>query len=245
MPEESLDQRLPHKRFILSEESLSIFKDLRSIFKEVGAEKPWIKGLGFFFGSHTIGAETDDSDIDLYVFYDGTQYKEEGFVGKPQIENRQMVIKKTKPKTTRLPQEATKSLLEVGMHQRGWSIPIMRTKDGHDERLFAINISKENTDKHISNFIQAVDANGKISDHFVARFLLGVGDGLYQNRSYIFDQLAKKSNPDHYIRTLSGGLQRFERSSKKQHAVDYKHFPKTLKEAREFFVNKPQNLLTD
>ncbi len=227
---------LSRRRFLPHSQSFAYFKKLRDNLPVIQEKKPWIKGFAFF-GSRTVGKEKEKSDLDLYVFYDGTQYKNEATEGKIVSKNGRLIIQQLPVASTRLPHDNTLTMLE---HILDYRVPIMRTKDGHDERIIVIDISKESTDRDLKQFIDDVNTGKQCADQLPIRFLLGIGDDLYANRLYILDMLQKIDKGQKYLTALMDGLQLFERITKKdsESSVLYELFPKTYEEARSYFLTK-------
>jgi len=236
MAENNIDTIIKDKRFLITPESMSVFKGLRSVFGELQTTRPWLKGLGFF-GSRTISAEKPGSDVDLYVFYDGDEYMEKGEVGRPVMKGGRLVVEKQKPRNSSFPKTMILNGLEIFLEKKlGKRYPIMRHKDGDDEHWVGVDISKRQTDLDFDDFIKKSDAEQPISQAIIVRFLLSVGEPVYQNRAYILDKIENLDNSDYYVSSLINGLQEFERMKKSEHAVPYDHFPRTLEDARKYFL---------
>ncbi len=236
MTENNLDVRLKDKRFLMTVESRQIFDGLRAVFSEMQSTRSWLKGLGFF-GSRTISVEKSNSDVDLYVFYDGDEYLEKGEVGRPIMRGGRLVVEKSKPRSRGFPKDMILSGLEIYLEKMvGRRYPIMRTKDGHDERWVGVDISKRQTDLDFDDFVKNANLEQPVSQAMIVRFLLSVGKPVYENRGYILDKIEKMDNPDYYVSALMNGLQEFERLKKREHAIAYEHYPRTLEEARKYFL---------
>lgn len=109
-----------------------------------------------------------------------------------------------------------------------------------------IDISQATTDKSLNEFIDSVELN---TDPFslnirklLARFFLGVGIGLYENRKYILDELGKRQNGDELFEILMQRLGAFERTRNEVldhpnlNPVPYQGYPKTIERARSYFL---------
>ena len=240
MGEKTLDSILPDKRFIITKESMRAFKGFRSVLEDMQVDKPWLKGLAFF-GSRTISAEISRSDVDLFVFYDGEEYMEKGSSPALIWVDGRMKSVKERPKSTTFPKESILSHLETLIDRKiGRWYSIMQQKSGGDAEFVGVDISKRQTDLVFEDFVRKVNSDDVAPVNIVTRFLLSVGKPVYENRKYILDKIAQLDEPDKYISALMNGLQDFERSKKKEHAISYAHFPRTLSEARDYFLTEPE-----
>lgn len=109
-----------------------------------------------------------------------------------------------------------------------------------------IDISKKATDLSLENFYEGVRSNTNPfsleTRKLLARFFLGIGTGLYKNRTYILDELNKKLNGDQLFEILMQRLHGFERTRNddpdhpNKNPVSYEGYPKTIVEARSYFL---------
>jgi len=242
---DDLDGRLGGKRFLLTRDSgkrrkdmgsLTVLRNLRTELELLQNDMPWVKGLAYF-GSRTIASEkpftdNDPSDVDLYVFEDHEEFD---------------ARKPNKPLDTKDKdwywyfRSATDELIKLHKKKYGQKLEIMKPRNGKSPAFLEVDISKRSTDLLFEHFVKMCDTNGPIPEKMIIRFLLSVGKPIYENRAYIFSKIEKLDNPDFYVSALINGLQDYERLKKREHAVPYEHFPRTLEEARKYFLNIPND----
>lgn len=247
----NIDPRLETRRFIFSPESLVLMKETREMFKDLQADFPELKALSFF-GSRTLGREHGEkietfehptlgsyeqktlfSDLDLFFLYDEDEMDllEEGDVyhtrndaiidritnfskvlGAKKIANRLNVIGED------ISEAATKeALVDLKDQKNSWAV--------WKQQGF-----------NLSNSIYRL----------VARFLLSVGD-VKQLREEVIADLEKDEEGELYWSRLMEVLSEFERPEFDHHASEptptglpkYK-YPKTLAEARKYFLTEKQ-----
>lgn len=222
-------------RFDISDQSFVGLRLLRGEFR-IQEEFNFVKGLGFY-GSRTKGRAREfnlllpwrrGSDFDVCVFYDGSIFN-------------------TNASTTGdLPKDQSQFEVEL----QGKIIDIVttkmkKTKQGKGSTVL-IDISKKATDRSLEDFYEGVRSNTNPfsleTRKLLARFFLGIGTGLYENRTYILDELNKKPNGDELFGILMQRLHGFERTRNddpdhpNETPVPYEGYPKTIKEARRYFI---------
>lgn len=214
------------KRFSISTESLKRFKSLRDSFEALQKKYTYLSGLGFF-GSRTKGAETEISDYDVCFFYNSVRITQIGMGTRDEWEE---II-------TQL-----QSLLDTTFDHR-----IHFNSAG-----LRINISYENTIHSLEMFIEEVDDLSKIiseetlifdainpllTQDLCARFFLGIGDELYENRKLILDYLQSLKHGETYLRLLMAELAYFEQFNKRDPVSISSKFtyPSTFDEVRTMF----------
>lgn len=212
-------------RFIMHRESREGFNRLRSAFSEAQKIYPYLSGFGLF-GSRTKGTEHFKSDYDISFFCNLERM----------------------------------SLLQLDNREEWWNIRrTLEQKLGGriDNGIVSpssgmqIDISKKSTDKQIKMFIKAasnivdqdvdestmVRSAGLASQDIYSRFLLTVGDEVYENRQYILDTLKAVPNGDGYFRILMRFLDWHERGDlMKVQTPRYGGYPQSIAEAEEYFL---------
>lgn len=220
---ESTGGILEAKRFAINPDSLEMFKKARSVYTEFSHEYPFLAGIGIY-GSRTRGTERPDSDLDLKIFYDINKVNiESDYIGK----------------------------LEEVRERIANSVGVKL-----DDHVFLKNISIEKTDIDIYNYFkfartlnkaepdQAVVAiaNMQEAENLFARFLLGVGNGLYANRKYVLDEFSGYADGDKYFDLLMKALGTFERDrrGRRPDIPKFQGYPSTIEEARAYFLTEPR-----
>jgi Polymerase beta, Nucleotidyltransferase len=220
--------RLEEKRFIINSESRAVLKNLRESFNKIQQKNPHLSGLGFF-GSRTKGAERENSDYDLIVFYDSSKnlllgaddfamkFMNAGFVSnlfkgedKPDIVQCDITAKENKRRVRNFINEVHKHVRQDGFCEKGW-----------DRDLFPLQ----------------------------AQFYLAVGDDVYKSRKLILEEFKSVPNGDKYFQTFMKSLAYIERKATRPQHVElghidlpmYERFPKNIREAEKYFTIKPKS----
>lgn len=214
---------LSTKRFIVNPESQKLLEEARNEFFKLREKYPELGGMAFL-GSLTVGREKPGSDRDCVLFSESSK-------NFPHHMSRESeIVKKIKAELNSV---QTKEKVRTPYSLIG-----------------VVNISEEATDKDIVDFIELVKSNEKGDIRkppvasIVPRFLLGIGEGLYKNRKYVLDKLAQEENGDEIWQNIVGYLQYVERigeTKKRSSLPAYENYPKTIAEARGFFINKTTN----
>jgi predicted nucleotidyltransferase len=266
MPEAQPPVSLEHRRFALSPEAFTQMKNLHEKLAEVRREMPEIQGLAFF-GSRTTGLERSDpnnpSDLDLIVFYDGsalvptqkTMIMEKGRLVVNKLAKEELGEK-------RWIREALINKIEASYNTQleALGLPIDRDQEtGRNKTVQIIDISPQATDRMLRYFIDEINRDTNYGKQplklqevsnptfkLLSRFYLAVGDGIYKNRKYILDQLDRLEQQgeegERYFKVLMEYLQYSERTkttTKRTGIVPYQNYPKSIAEAREYFLTKP------
>lgn len=246
------------RRFTPSKESLGHMKMFRDKLPFIKEQIPEVRGLGFF-GSRTLGRERTDpskpSDLDVVIFYDGSKFEidESSFTivendGKllPDAGKRvQELAAKRQHADAARNTVLAKSKQAVTDLMKKSGLPIdYDDETGQNKTIFTIDISQVATDRAIDLLVMYVDANansstdrvrpGDINDvtfTLASRFLLGVGEGLYQNRSYILNTLGKMENGENYFQGLMICLKGVQRVEDQQGKA-----PNTISQAKSYFM---------
>ncbi|MBI4097918.1 MAG: hypothetical protein HY426_02655 [Candidatus Levybacteria bacterium] len=226
MPEATVNQ-LEQKRFVINPESVEAMKRARSAFAGLQQDYPYLSGLSFF-GSRTKGREKIESDMDMCIFYDSSRITDLHLGPTRDL----FYFKKIK-----------QTLYEsVG-------IPL-------DEAKSVIGISKENTQKNIKSFVKvakplinrSVDTDTLVdkvdigfTQNIIFRFFLAVGDDVYISRHYVLDRFEQMPEGEQYFQILMRYLAWFERydNPRKYFVPQFSGYPKTIEEARKYFLTKP------
>lgn len=261
---EDASLRLEQKRFVVSKESSSFMRAFRDRLPTIQKQIPQVKGFGFF-GSRIIGKERADgsnpSDLDAIVFYDGSEFNldESNFTI---VDNDGKLLPDAGERVKKLAQERqevdnarTHTHLQIKekafalMHELGLPVDI-DDESGKNKTVFTVDISKPATDNSLALLVMYVDANtnkttgevrpGGINDvtfPIVSRFVLGVGDGLYDNRKYVLDVLEDMESQglggEKYFRGLMTCLAGLERG--RDGLPKVQSLPQTIKDARAYF----------
>ncbi len=225
-------------RFDISPMSLVGMELLRSELGQIHQEFSFVKGLGFY-GSRTKGRAREfnpnipdqlGSDYDVCVFYDGS------------------ILNANASATGDLPNDQSQFEVEIQGRIINFVTTKMKTiKQGKGSTVI-IDISKEATDESLNDFYEGVRTNTNPfsfkTRKLLARFFLGVGSGIYENRKYVLDAFSKQPNGDELFNILMQRLGAFERTRDDEsdhpnkNAVPYEGYPKTIQEARKFFLTR-------
>jgi predicted nucleotidyltransferase len=205
--------KLQKHRFVIDKPSMDLMKYLREKLPQLDQEFG-IKGLAFF-GSRTKSTNREDSDLDVIIFYDGSDFG-------PEIRTREqelaagIIIDKEKGDIIfsakkadaaiartearyKFETEIRKKLLELLTQRMGLSNERAEKQLGS---IIPVDISKEATDDALKEFyenaiiIEQLNFNEKHGVYLqflrlLNRFFLGIATSLYANRQYILDQLAQ------------------------------------------------------
>lgn len=212
---------------------------MRGMLRDVQHTNPAIRGISFC-GSRVLGVEKEDSDMDVFVFYDSQiQKKIRSRVDTKTIE-RSFPIKK-----------------ELGRHM---DTPMGFEFMENAEDIFSLDISRDSLKKTIEYFRDRVDILTENFSHspdlnafhrpgdrrcleLVGLFYLAIGDPVYRARRYVLDELEQLPNGDQYYEVLIRLLSFYEReSSPKRQLPAYKNYPPTIEEAKKYFITQtPQD----
>ena len=257
---ESVDKLQTH-RFVIDKPSMDLIKDLKKYFKENLPQLDQefgIKGLAFF-GSRTKSTNREDSDLDVIIFYDGSDFG-------PEIRTREQelaagiiidkekgdiifsakkadaAIARTKARY-KFENEIRKKFLELLTQRMGLSNERAEKQLGS---IIPVDISKEATDDALKEFyenaiiIEQLNFKEKHGVYLqflrlLTRFFLGIGTALYANRQYILDQLAQRPDGERLFRILMTKLAEFEKF-KSRNNIEFKSYPQTIAQAKKYFL---------
>lgn len=254
-------------RFRIHENSLGLMKGLRTSLNELNQEFKIIKGLSYF-GSRTKGLEYDydphmpdvlGSDIDICVFYDGAVFgdnpqKEEELLAASLVFDHTTGNLSIDPRKAQHQRELTRARRQFEVDLQGKFKERITTH--MDEKIlqegnsiFIVDISQAATRRSLNEFYESVRLNDdkfSFTDEnlkLLSRFFLGVGDGLYENRRFILEELEKRPDGDRLFPILMQRLGEFERTrdtleKKVKEPVLFTKYPKSIEEARHFFLTK-------
>lgn len=234
-------------------ESLEHMKYFRDVLEVIRNEIPQVRGL-VFFGSRSRGQERRDtkspSDLDVVVFYDGSEYTSSGRFRLFDTEGNlipDFIQKNEKYQTDKRMlselQRKIKLKFEKLMNERGLPVEIIGSING---TILVEDLSLSATDEALEQLKMNIDAAGADEEipvgiinypafRIASRFLLGVGDEVYQNREYILNRLEemeqKGEQGERYFRGLMNCLLELQSG---EHGLQPK-LPATIKEAREYF----------
>lgn len=250
------ERNLAEYRFAPSEESLRAMKELKNTVNELSTKHPEIAGIAFF-GSRTTGLDRHTSDQDVVLFVDGTH-----LVPKEQmltVINGQLHINpRAKIESVKLKEER-ESLYAIAVatienKMQELNLPVDKDeKTGRNKTVMLVDISKNATDKVFNEFKVSVDRDtnfgklplvlnqvGPFEFNILSRFYLAIGNGIYANREYILDKF--EALDARYFQALMQYLQYSERTkttTKRDGLEAFKHYPKTIIEARKYFRTEP------
>lgn len=202
---ERKDKLIDH-RFILKKVDLGILHSLRSGYEEVREEHPEIKGLSFY-GSRTKGRSTHSSDIDVYLFYNGSEIE-----GSKQDQKESL-------------RSVRKLLGKFAVKPAGQKVELS---------LFTEDISVEKTNILFDLYSSGRHCREWTSNlSMISRFFLGVGQGLYTHRAYILNALDKRSDGEVIFQAFMSSLKSFERGRLGEPIYD--RYPESIREAKDYF----------
>lgn len=177
------------------------------------------------------GRARPNSDLDMFIFYDGSELKNpyDGFdpanfdneKAKKWHEYDQTVGKKA------VLFNARKDLSLAVSDSTGYSLVELSISD--------VDISEETTDDLLKQYIDNPNYGEDHWRQMASRFLLGIGDGLYRNRKYILDSLENIPRGEDIFSIIMANLKFFERRTEESY---YNRYPASIKDAREFFLIK-------
>ncbi len=241
----------------------SLRDDLIKARKEI----PEIQGLSFF-GSRTRGQERTDpdrpSDLDMFVFYDGSNYIQEtthprtmlraGAGGKMVIDGSAAA----RVQANRLEHEAVRerilSYYTEKFHQIGAPIDRVASDEGAEDlqskTIGLINIAPQQIQEAIcvfeSEVMSQVAAGRRSSEsttnatwRLVALFSLAVGNAILRARKQVLDAWKISARGELYFRSLMQSLAYIERLSAAKRGrvmVEYQRYPQTIEEGERIFL---------
>lgn len=253
-------------RFNISKQSLTLLKSLRKTLPELQKEYKIIQGLSFF-GSRTTGLEKENdqnqpeqlgSDLDICVFYDGSVFGNQAQANEPIPKGtlainhvtRDLKIDRRKSQHQELLNWARYRFaaeLQKSVKERIISLMDYKIKQ-EGESIFIVDISEDATLRSLNAFYNSLQSKeDQFSDEnkkLLSRFFLGVGEGLYGNRQFIFDQLKKRSDSNQLLQTLMRRLGEFERTrdvlinKPKTIIIPFEVYPQTIDEAERYFLTR-------
>lgn len=227
---------LAHKRLDISKDSIELMKSVSSELQQDESLK--VRGVAFF-GSRIKGLSKETSDLDMAVFYDGSNYPEDRYVYDPDKlpDIKKSVEAKTDHEVTIIRKAAS---LVAG------KVPLAESIEKQIDSILTVDISPKNLDYLLEDYKSNAQKDMSASKlSLVSIFLLGVGDGLYQARKYILDKLG---NNDTLFSTIMRDLSTVERPqsntffpaprSKAIVPPEYLGYPQTISEARKYFLTR-------
>lgn len=229
--------KLIEQRFIIGEQTLSVFKSLQKTMVELKKEYPYLAGIGFF-GSQTKGLQRSDSDFDIIIFYKAERMSEdsgrldewETIVNRLEdsIQEKEESIRKKIDFRVRIPNGG----LKVNIDERN----IDRYFRDLTEALIGVSYKHTSSDVAALKYLLSIPT----VQNLLSPFLFSIGDDVYQARQYIISKFEHIPNGDSYFSFLMGCLNLFERthSEKEKSSPQYVRLPNTTAEAKKFFINK-------
>lgn len=230
---DTVASELETHRFRPKPEDRVVLDKARNAFEAVQVKYPQIKGLAFY-GSRTKGLSGRFSDLDVYIFYDGSELKnpyDEGFHPnnlEPEKMKKWYEYDQTVGKKAVL--DNTRKMIQDAIEDPNNEYP------GHPGiHAFNADISQEATDDLIRQLVEEPTDVYDPHQRIVSRFYLGIGDGLYQGRKYILDRLESVPKGEDIFKLLMEVLQNVERKAGQEH---FKGYPQSIAEARKYFLVK-------
>ncbi len=229
-----------HRRFNINKDSMELMRSVSSELMQDESLK--VRGVAFWgsrIKSGIKGQSKESSDLDTAVFYDGSDYPEDRYVYETNKfpEMRDGVDAKVNHEKTIRRKAAT---LVAG------KVPVTVSLDELMDSINTIDISPKNLDYLLEDY--KINYQKELSVNRLALaslFLIGTGDGLYQARKYVLDKLG---NNDALFSNIMNDLSSLERPqnnsffpaprSKPQGPPPYSGYPKTISEARKYFLLK-------
>lgn len=234
---------LAHKRFDISQDSMQL---MRSVSSELQQDESFkVKGVAFW-GSRTKGLAKVTSDLDTAVFYDGSQYPTDYYVYQPEEKLESALREGVKAKSDHI-----KAIRQKAASLVAGKVPTMESTEHLMDSICPVDISFKNLDYLLDTYRHDTQTDIGSVQRFelVSLFFLGIGDGLYQARSYVLDKLG---NDDVLFARIMNDLSSLERPqfnqgktffpaprSKRNEPPIYPMYPQTIAAAREYFLNKP------
>ncbi len=252
--EGSLEKRITPSNF-----SMDCMRTLRDSLPEIQKEIPQVKGHAYF-GSRTVGLEKEESDLDVVIFYDGTDFQTAIPAGLID-ENGDLILKNiplymqyqtevnARKSARQNAEHAMRNRYSLVMEEMG--LPVSKTTiNGENGTILLVDISVTETVNQMQRFKAYVDENindkgvvifegiNGVTFPLVSRFFLAVGDGVYENRQYILNYIndldRSSNNGNRYLSALMDMLHNFDRKD----LTNQYDLPHTIEEARKYFLNK-------
>lgn len=217
-------------RFRIEPVDRELLNRVKGALGQVREQYPQIKGVAFY-GSRTKGRAKPNSDLDMFIFYDGSE------LANPYAQSDPLNIDPEKYKKFN-EYDSTVGKKAVLFNARKSFYLAVSDSTGHAEvelSPFDVDISKEATDELLEHYIDHPEYGGDPGRVMAARFLLGVGDDLYKNRKYILDQLENNPRGEEVFKIIMANLSNFERRDEEG---AYKRYPTSIEQAREFFQTR-------
>lgn len=240
---------------------------LRDDLIKARKEIPEIRGLSFF-GSRTRGQERTGldrpSDLDMFVFYDGSSYIQETTHPRTMLRagtGGKMVIDRSvaaRVQANKLEHEALReritSYYTERFHQIGAPIDRVVTyqgaEDPQNKTIGLINIAPQEIQEAIRIFegevMSRVAAGRRSSENMtnatwrlVALFSLAVGNAILRARKQVLDAWKISAKGELYFRALMQSLAYIERLSAAKRGrvmVEYQWYPQTIEEGERTFL---------
>lgn len=218
-------------RFELSDETIKYLKQAKLDLFELQKIAPCIKGFTFF-GSRIVKGETEKSDLDYIIFYDEEEYRVQDYSHLPSIYN---IYNEWRELDKRL---TFNEWLVMVNNKSQCKVPYGVGA--------AINVSSDGIKNNVAGFIREIekypkDKLGGYSWSIVSTFFLGVGDEIEKIRYEILSRIEREKNGEAIFQAVMEKLSSVERTmatKKRPGLTDYIGYPKTIAEAKKYFLKK-------
>ncbi|MDO8626598.1 MAG: nucleotidyltransferase domain-containing protein [Candidatus Magasanikbacteria bacterium] len=229
-------QRLNEFRFAPTDYSLQKMQELKRALPDLRSEIPEVRGFAFY-GSRVHGRErpengADRSDVDVCVFYDSSDIAD----SRKKVAVVERIVE-------------LEGRIRRAVHKRLEAIDL--PAHGYEPQVALFDINREQINFFIQQFIQEVKKNIETNGdnlpfqiwakRLFPIFLLSTSRAVYEARDSFFTALEKEPQGDVYWDLFIGLFEKFERHKvvdKDGKTVIFKHWPRTTKEAREYFFVK-------
>lgn len=215
------ENRSSQRRLAIEGENLSLLLSIKAAFPGVQEQFPFVKGLGFF-GSRTKGTSRDGSsgapsDIDLCVFFNRSEEP---------VNPRDSLLDGENKITYAKAVAWDKTHGFIAVRNRLEEVNTDIEFDFHE-----IDISEVATDELLERYTNGIDGR---DEDMPVRFLMGIGDGLFENRRYILEKLKELPGDrgEEVFRRIIQKLRDFEDRE------DETPYPETIAEAMDYFQNE-------
>ncbi len=254
---------LPEHRYLPTDESLRIMQEVKRFLPEAEQKFPELYGVSFF-GSRTIGREKPTSDLDMMVFYDGSELD----ATEERLHDEEKKLSRDRTKWL----EHSEKIDELRAFERDTAAYLKKAHDLFAEKLAALGIPIDEHHKEMGKAVFVLDVSpgalenvytglqafislgtnyGKkeltiSGNDLVVRSIfrpmgilcLSAGPRIKEMRRNLFAKFENDPKGEFYFQGLMKYLEFFERSSatpKRGPLPTFKHYPRTLAEGREYF----------
>ncbi|MBI4990723.1 nucleotidyltransferase domain-containing protein [Candidatus Gottesmanbacteria bacterium] len=159
---------------------------MRSVSSELQQDESFkVKGVAFW-GSRTKGLAKATSDLDMAVFYDGSEYPTDYYIYQPEEKLEPALKEGVKAKSDHI-----KAIRQKAASLVAGKVPTKESIEHLMDSICPVDISSKNLDYLLDTYRHDTQTDiGSVQKfELVSLFFPGIGDGLYQARSYVLDKL--------------------------------------------------------